>query len=79
MRGLRCHLGLVSHVLAGVFPLVWYAVLTRVQPYLGLLLLYVVVALLPDLASAAGRVVEVRIVSVVGNEATVEIVVEVPD
>ena len=56
IRGLRYHLGPVSHVLAGVLPLIWYAVLADVTPHLGLVLLCVVFALLPDLDSAASHI-----------------------
>jgi membrane-bound metal-dependent hydrolase YbcI (DUF457 family) len=56
MRKIRHHLGPISHVLAGVLPLIWYAVLMGVTPHLGRVLLCVVFALLPDLDSAASHV-----------------------
>jgi membrane-bound metal-dependent hydrolase YbcI (DUF457 family) len=56
MRRFRHHLGPMSHVLAGVLPLIWYAVLAGVTPHLGLVLLCAVFALLPDLDSAASHI-----------------------
>jgi membrane-bound metal-dependent hydrolase YbcI (DUF457 family) len=60
MRGLRYHLGPVSHILAGLLPLIWHVALTyshtHTLPHPALPILCAVFALLPDLDSAASHV-----------------------
>ena len=48
--------GPVSHILAGLVALTWYAVLSRTMPHLGLIFLCTVFSLLPDIDTGASLI-----------------------
>ena len=53
MRTLTNTRGPISHILAGLIPLTWCAVLSRSVPHFGLIFLCALFSLLPDIDTGA--------------------------
>ena len=56
MRHLRNHLGAISHIVAGLLPLTWSAILVGGQPHPVLIVFAAFFALLPDVDTTASHV-----------------------